>query len=66
MTEQVYRPPLTDREKQVAELMLEGKTSTEIAAALGVGKNTARNAIGHIYEKLGIHQRNELTPDHLG
>jgi DNA-binding CsgD family transcriptional regulator len=65
VTEPVYQPPLTAREKQVAELLLDGKTSTQIAEALAIGPNTARNAIGHIYEKLGIHNRNELTRDHL-
>jgi DNA-binding CsgD family transcriptional regulator len=65
VVDQVYRPPLTSRERQVAELIIAGKNATEIAETLGVGRNTTRNTIGHIYEKLGIHQRDQLTRDHL-
>lgn len=47
--------PLSDRERQVLQLVAEGKTTKEIAALLGISVNTAESHRSNLMEKLGIH-----------
>lgn len=47
--------PLTPRERQVLQLVAEGKTTKEIAQLLGMSVKTAESHRGRIMEKLGIH-----------
>jgi len=47
--------PLSDRERQVLQLVAEGKTSKEIASVLGISVKTAESHRNHIMEKLDIH-----------
>ncbi len=51
---------LTPREKEVLELLLEGKQRNEIAAKLYISENTVKKQITSIYQKLGVTSRNEL------
>jgi len=46
---------LTPRERQVLQLVAEGRTTKEIARLLGVGVKTAESHRMHLMEKLGIH-----------
>jgi DNA-binding NarL/FixJ family response regulator len=48
--------PLTPRERQVLQLVAEGKTTKEIAALLGVSFKTAESYRTRLMEKLQIHQ----------
>jgi len=48
--------PLTPRERQVLQLVAEGKTTKEIAALLGLTVKTAESYRTRIMEKLEIHQ----------
>jgi len=50
-------PPdhLTPRERQVLQLVAEGRTTKEIARLLGVGVKTAESHRMHLMEKLDIH-----------
>lgn len=48
---------LTKRERQVLELLCGGWTNEQIAEELGVAKNTARNYVASIYEKVGVSSR---------
>ena len=48
---------LTKRERQVLELLCKGWKNEQIAAELGVAKNTARNYVASIYEKIGVSTR---------
>jgi DNA-binding NarL/FixJ family response regulator len=52
---------LTEREEQVASMVIEGFTNQEIAARLGVSAHTVKNHLLRIYEKLGISSRMELN-----
>lgn len=45
---------LSEREKQVADMVAEGKTSSDIAEQLFISKRTVDIHRGHIFEKLGI------------
>ncbi|HET7903323.1 MAG TPA: response regulator transcription factor [Candidatus Eisenbacteria bacterium] len=48
-------PRLTPREREVLQLVAEGKRSKEIADVLGISQNTAETHRAHIMEKLAIH-----------
>ena len=52
---------LTPREAQVLELLQDGATNAEIAHELSIGIETVRTHARHIYRKLGIASRRELT-----
>jgi DNA-binding NarL/FixJ family response regulator len=52
--------PLTEREADVLELLQQGQSNAEIAAALHVGVETVRTHARHIYRKLGVSTRREL------
>ena len=49
-------PSLTPRERQVLQLVAEGKRSKEIADLLGISTKTAEAHRAHIMEKLEIHE----------
>ena len=51
---------LSPREKEVLDLLLEGKQRNEIAAMLYISENTVKKQITSIYAKLGVASRNEL------
>ncbi|MCZ7627528.1 MAG: response regulator transcription factor [Candidatus Methylomirabilis sp.] len=48
--------PLSSRERQVLQLVAEGKTTKEIAQLLGISVKTAESHRTHIMEKLDIHE----------
>ena len=51
-----YSPdPLTQREREVLQLVAEGKTTKEIARLLGVSPKTAESHRANMMGKLGIH-----------
>ncbi len=61
-----YRPKtgwasLTDPEINVAILAAEGKTNREIAISCFVSPHTVNTHMRHIFEKLGINSRVQLT-----
>lgn len=49
------RDPLTARERQVLQLIAEGKATKEVAAVLGLSVKTAESHRARIMEKLDIH-----------
>lgn len=51
---------LSEREKQVALLLLQGKTYKKIAGELHVSENTIKTHVRNIYSKLDIQSRGEL------
>lgn len=58
--------PLTRREREVAMLAAEGRTSPEIAEQLVVSVRTVDNHLARVYRKLGIAGRHELAYVLLG
>jgi two-component system response regulator DesR len=52
---------LTPREAEVLELLQGGASNAEIAHELSIGIETVRTHARHIYRKLGIGSRRELT-----
>ncbi len=52
---------LTPQELQIALLLTAGRTTRETAAALFPSPKTVEYHLRHIYQKLGIHSRDELA-----
>jgi len=52
---------LTPSELRIAELVAEGKTNKEVAAALVVAVRTVESALTQIYRKLDIRSRTQLA-----
>ncbi len=55
---------LTAAERRVADLVAEGRTNKEVAAALFLGERTVETHLTHIYAKLGVRSRAELARVH--
>lgn len=52
---------LTDREKQILELMVSGKTIARVADILHCSPHTVHDHARKIYRKLNVHNRSELV-----
>jgi DNA-binding CsgD family transcriptional regulator len=53
--------PLTSREVEIAQLVANGLTNKEIARRMAVSKRTVDAHVDHIFAKLGISSRVQLT-----
>ena len=53
--------PLSQREREVAELVAEGKTNRSIAEALFLSERTAQTHVQHILTKLGFSNRSQIA-----
>jgi DNA-binding NarL/FixJ family response regulator len=57
-----YAPErLTPQELQIALLVAEGKSNRDVAGAMFVSRKTIEYHLSHIYRKLNVHSRSELT-----
>jgi DNA-binding CsgD family transcriptional regulator len=52
---------LTPAESAVAELVTEGRTNREIAEQLFISPHTVSAHLRHVFEKMGVKSRVELT-----
>jgi len=52
---------LTQREREVAQLLARGSTNNEIARALWISRHTVKDHVKAIYAKLGVASRAELS-----
>jgi two-component system, NarL family, nitrate/nitrite response regulator NarL len=59
--DRVTSSPLTAREREVIQLMVDGCSTAEIAAQLGVSVNTVRNHTQNVLRKLDAHSRLEAA-----
>lgn len=55
-----HKYQISSRERQVMELVLEGKSNREIEQALFISYNTVKNHIYNIYQKLGVRSRGQM------
>ena len=51
---------LSEREAEILKLLAKGNTANGVANKLVISPHTVNTHIRHIYEKVGIHKRNEL------
>ena len=52
---------LTPAERRVADLVAQGRTNAEVAAALFLAERTVASHLTHVYAKLGVRSRTELA-----
>ena len=52
---------LTEREKEILQLLIKGMSYKEIAAAIFISVETLNSHIKNIYRKLNVHSRSELA-----
>jgi DNA-binding NarL/FixJ family response regulator len=57
---------LTEREREVANLLARGRSNKEIAEELFISEKTVKNHINHVYAKLGVTTRAEAIAAWLG
>ena len=55
------RGTLTAGEQRIAQLVAEGRSNKEIAAALFLSVNTVESTLSRAYSKLGVRSRTELA-----
>lgn len=55
------RPNLTEREKEVLRLVCDGLTNSEIAASLGVSRETVKSELKRIFRKIGVANRTQAA-----
>jgi DNA-binding NarL/FixJ family response regulator len=58
--------PLTAREKEVLQLMAEGKANKQIALSLGISEHTVKFHLSSLYAKLNVSGRTEAIRKGLG
>jgi DNA-binding CsgD family transcriptional regulator len=57
----LHESNLTDREKEILDLLIKGNSYKELAATIFVSVETINSHIKNIYRKLNVHSRGELT-----
>ncbi|MBB5324616.1 LuxR family transcriptional regulator of spore coat protein [Anoxybacillus tepidamans] len=55
------KPLLTKREREVFELLVQDKTTKEIASELFISEKTVRNHISNAMQKLGVKGRSQAV-----
>jgi DNA-binding NarL/FixJ family response regulator len=60
-TEKVNLPRLTTREREIVQLLAEGKSTKEVAGLLNLSVKTAETHRSNVMRKLGIHSVSELV-----
>jgi DNA-binding NarL/FixJ family response regulator len=61
LADRMMRSDLTAREVQILELLAQGSTNKEIAAALDISDNTVRHHVNNIMDKLQVSDRTEAV-----
>jgi DNA-binding NarL/FixJ family response regulator len=52
-------PELTDREREILDLVARGRSNAEITASLGLSPKTVRNHVSNVFSKLQVRDRAE-------
>ncbi|WP_425468247.1 helix-turn-helix domain-containing protein [Pasteuria penetrans] len=55
------KPLLTNREREVFELLVQDKTTKEIAQKLFISEKTVRNHISNVMQKLNVKGRSQAV-----
>ena len=58
--------PLTDKEERILDLLSQGKSNKQIAAAVFLAEGTVKNYFSRIMEKLHSRSRTELAVRAIG
>ncbi len=60
-----HKPLLTKREREVFELLVQDKTTKDIAKELFISEKTVRNHISNAMQKLGVKGRSQAVVELL-
>lgn len=58
---QYRHPPLTERDKTVLRLLLQGSTNREMAAHIGISEGAVKASLRYVCEKLRVRNRAQLV-----
>ena len=61
MSNQKGKPLLTNREREVFELLVQDKTTKDIAGQLFISEKTVRNHISNVMQKLNVKGRSQAV-----
>lgn len=59
------KPLLTKREREVFELLVQDKTTRDIAKELFISEKTVRNHVSNVMQKLGVKGRSQAVVELL-
>ena len=59
MASRAARGELSDRERQVLEMIVSGRSNKEIGGGLGISENAVKVHTTRVFEKLGVADRME-------
>jgi two-component system, NarL family, response regulator DegU len=59
MVEDTDAPHLTDRERQILQMLADGCTPAEVAERLFISPKTVRNHLTKVYDRLGVSSRSQ-------
>jgi DNA-binding NarL/FixJ family response regulator len=61
LVERMSNPQLSDRELEVLRLMVAGKSTQEISAALSIAESTVKYHVNNILSKLGVNDKTQAV-----
>jgi two-component system, NarL family, response regulator len=61
LAERMELPPLSDREREVLQLVAKGRSNSEIGQALGIAESTVKTHVNSILSKLGVSDRTQAA-----
>lgn len=61
LAERLSRPQLSDREREVLQLMAQGKSNQDVADNLHIAENTVKYHVNNILSKLGVGDRTQAV-----
>ena len=59
----ISTPDVSEREREVLQLMARGKANKEIAAALGISEETVKRHASNLFVKMGVADRAQATSE---
>jgi two-component system NarL family response regulator len=59
----IAAPDVSDREREVLQLIARGKANKEIAAALGISEETVKRHASNLFVKMGVADRAQATSE---
>jgi two-component system NarL family response regulator len=63
LASRVGAPDVSDREREVLQLIARGKANKEIAAALGISEETVKRHASNLFVKMGVADRAQATSE---
>jgi two-component system NarL family response regulator len=61
LAERLSRPQLSDREREVLQLIAQGKSNQDVADSLHIAENTVKYHVNNILSKLGVGDRTQAV-----